>query len=550
MRILISALLLLGSLGVSGLTLANDQPSSPNILIIHSYNEFIPWNQAFQKGVNHWLAHDSKGSSIFREYLEAYRFHSLEQDQFAAYLAHKYRDKAIDMIIAESEEASRFMMKYPRLLGKILPVVFFSNEKVQFPFEHLLIKPDVEAVVSESIDLALRLHPKAKKAYIIDGQTPSSEVNSLLDAIREKTNLKAEVIKNFSFDELRMTVSRVPKDSIIFSTLVFEDRNGVKTYPKQVISWMVEHSQAPIFSFYSTLMGEGLVGGHLIDAELLAQTSLQAAYDYHLKGFFPQTQYDSSQNIVDVTALKRYGLNHDRVRSTTKLTNFPISFFDRHQQFFLVLLTLASVLFLASLLWVGYLSKHNRELHRLNDHLNKTKSKLDAANHVLNEMAMVDPLTKLYNRRAMMPILDEVLRRDNRNLSPSCILVCDIDNFKLINDEHGHDIGDEVLIGIGNLIKSRMRESDTLSRWGGEEFLILLPDTDTIGAKAIAEKLRKEIAEVSHSAKLLKVTVSIGVAELEPTMDFKESFRLADDALYQAKRCGKNRVVLKSLECD
>ena len=156
--------------------------------------------------------------------------------------------------------------------------------------------------------------------------------------------------------------------------------------------------------------------------------------------------------------------------------------------------------------------------------------------------AITDPLTGAYNRRQMEFTLDEAIERHLRTNASASVLLIDIDHFKKVNDELGHDAGDRVLKALVLLIKNRSRKLDRLFRMGGEEFLLLLPDTPVAAAMIQAENLSNRIAE-GGLLKNRQVTVSIGVAELQRGLAQEDWIKLADNALYQAKEGGRNRVV-------
>jgi len=162
--------------------------------------------------------------------------------------------------------------------------------------------------------------------------------------------------------------------------------------------------------------------------------------------------------------------------------------------------------------------------------------------HELLGQAITDPLTGAYNRRQMEFTLDEAIERHQRTGAPASILLIDIDHFKRINDDLGHDAGDVVLKSLVLLIKNRSRKLDRIFRMGGEEFLLLLPDTPGTAATIQAENLRNRIAE-GNLVKGRTVTVSIGVAECRRDLDKDAWIKIADTALYNAKHTGRNRVV-------
>ncbi|MBA2781249.1 GGDEF domain-containing protein [Billgrantia kenyensis] len=163
----------------------------------------------------------------------------------------------------------------------------------------------------------------------------------------------------------------------------------------------------------------------------------------------------------------------------------------------------------------------------------------------LTRLATVDPLTGLANRARLIDVFHWEQAQARRKGTPLSLLMLDLDRFKRINDEHGHEAGDTVLVAFARMLEKRLRETDLISRFGGEEFLVLLNNTDGKRALAIAEELRQSLEQlaIEHQGKILKLTVSIGVAEYGPDgMDLDALSRVADERLYQAKAKGRNRV--------
>ena len=172
-----------------------------------------------------------------------------------------------------------------------------------------------------------------------------------------------------------------------------------------------------------------------------------------------------------------------------------------------------------------------------------TKDRLDASNR---RLATTDALTGVANRRSIIFALDRDAARAKRVGEPLAVMVLDIDHFKRVNDEHGHLGGDQVLRHVVNVLCDRVRAQDMVGRYGGEEFLILLPDTDLAGALVLAEQLRQSVQDsVCHwQGQALSVTISIGVFAglLEPHDRWDMLIDAADRAMYRAKQNGRNRV--------
>jgi diguanylate cyclase (GGDEF)-like protein len=153
-----------------------------------------------------------------------------------------------------------------------------------------------------------------------------------------------------------------------------------------------------------------------------------------------------------------------------------------------------------------------------------------------------DPLTKIYNRKFFMSYFTQTLQQVARYKQDLSVVMIDIDNFKQVNDTYGHDIGDVVLIEVANIIKSNTRKSDIVSRFGGEEFIVLFPNTMKDNAYSVSEKIRCAVEE-NRFKTVGKITISLGVYTYNKGDDENSMIHKADNALYQAKKTGKNKVV-------
>lgn len=165
----------------------------------------------------------------------------------------------------------------------------------------------------------------------------------------------------------------------------------------------------------------------------------------------------------------------------------------------------------------------------------------------LSEIARIDPLTGLYNRRAFDECCDIEFSRAQRSGAPFAIIMCDLDHFKNVNDEYGHHVGDEVLRRFANTLKEHIRKHDVVARFGGEEFVLLLPGKDTEQGLEVAEKLRAKTADTQITIGddvCLTLSASFGVAHYDSSdREWSAVLHRADNALYAAKKQGRNRVV-------
>lgn len=172
--------------------------------------------------------------------------------------------------------------------------------------------------------------------------------------------------------------------------------------------------------------------------------------------------------------------------------------------------------------------------------------RVEAAYHEeVFRLSTTDGLTQLYNRRYFMEQVAREEARARRYGRPLSLVILDVDHFKEINDRHGHVGGDHVLRQLATLLRANLRQEDLLGRYGGEEFAILLPETDAEGGRSMAEKIRNlvESARFQFEEESIAVTVSAGISSTAPdTQDHEDLLRSADEKLYEAKRAGRNRV--------
>jgi two-component system, cell cycle response regulator len=182
----------------------------------------------------------------------------------------------------------------------------------------------------------------------------------------------------------------------------------------------------------------------------------------------------------------------------------------------------------------------------LQDKLRDKNRQLEEVLSKVEALAITDPLTDLYNRRHFENLIENEFANTARYKSPATCLMIDVDYFKRINDEYGHRTGDVVLKEISLIIKKCMRKVDTVARWGGEEFVVLLPRTKKEDSYAAAERILNSISGYAFTGVNGQITVSIGVAGIpDPSIDTAEKLVDASDAaMYEAKKSGRNRIVV------
>ena len=241
-----------------------------------------------------------------------------------------------------------------------------------------------------------------------------------------------------------------------------------------------------------------------------------------------QARFDSESKEKEIEILTRY-----REIQTLKLKEAEVFSYG-------LITGIVLLISLVVLVYSQYRMKSNS-----NNVIKEKNEALTKAYKRLQELAKADPLTGLLNRRAFMDVLEYERIRSERSGKPFALVMGDIDYFKSINDSYGHDYGDSVLNALASNMISSLRKQDTVCRWGGEEFIILLPETNLSGAQVAAEKIRKLISSEPHfyDGNAHTITMTFGVAEGNAVSDLEMCIKSADEAMYRGKAGGRNCVV-------
>ena len=175
---------------------------------------------------------------------------------------------------------------------------------------------------------------------------------------------------------------------------------------------------------------------------------------------------------------------------------------------------------------------------------------LESSKNALKHLSETDPMTDLCNRRHLNHTSKSIMELARRNKTALTVVMLDIDKFKKVNDTYGHDVGDNIIISIANILLEITRKSDLACRFGGEEFILLLPETSLEGAMVIAEKIRKKVESFSlrlEDEREVNITISLGVSQVDTENDLsmESAIKRADIALYKAKENGRNKVCVE-----
>jgi len=522
-------LFLLGGLLLFSASSLLSQESTRKFLVLQSYHSTLPWADSFVQGLEEIRGVYGNRLEYFIENLDSIRVTGgMNTAEWKDYLRRKYRSIRFDAILAESDLASTLAVDFMELAPGVPVILYPGMEGLQDPRVYGLSAQYEEAVES-TLALAVSQNPDIHKALFIVGNDPSSlYVRGIISPLFPLYGInEVEYFSGYSYAELEERAAHRDPESLVFFTPVFVDRFGVRKVPREVLERICALSSAPVYTFWSSMAGSGCVGGMMLDGRRTAMEMVRAAMDYMNGGAFPYS-YRNLQMVLDWSAMKHHGIPLSDWPEGALVINRPDPFFVRYYREVLTGIFILLGAFLAIIL-------------KVNQNLKEANRKVEAARREAETLSRIDTLTRLYNRRAMLPLISLEMERWNRHGRPVCLLLVDIDHFKRVNDTLGHEAGDSILMEFSACLASVCRKTDCVSRWGGEEFLILTPDTGLLNARIMAEKIRKEI-QTRTFFRADRITASIGVAELTGGETFESWFNRVDAAMYRAKASGRNCV--------
>ncbi|MBN2041671.1 MAG: GGDEF domain-containing protein [Spirochaetes bacterium] len=524
-----------------GDTYANNR--NYNILVLLTYHQSFPWTETFIEGLKRSREKYGKNLKYHIEILETLNLkNTLTDREQLYYLQKKYKHTKFDAVLAESSKASLFIEKYSSILAKDIPVIFYTANKIKCNSKKITFTADYNEAALRTLDLAIKQIPDIRNIYIITSNIEGYDIiiRNIRAQMMIRSEIKIHIIEDFSVQELLDRVKKIPEKSIIFYTLILEDRTGKRVVPRGLLSDVVKISKVPIYSFWSSLMGTGIVGGHMIDGVSTAEKMVEAAMDQINTGEFNK-QYNILRSFFDGMAMEKFGIDKNTLPSDAVIINTPPRMI--HLSYDNAVKAGIAIAFIIIAIFVF----RSRKLMNLNRKLNELNMELNYAKENAEKLARIDNLTGLNNRLAFFEKGEQICREAKRLNKPASLLMLDIDNFKDINDKYGHPPGDLVIKRIADILNECKREADIAVRFGGEEFVIVAPFTELDGAGSLAERIRikAENSIIEYGERQIRFTVSIGVYKTDPFIcDLDLGIKLADDALYKAKANGKNRVVL------
>lgn len=508
--------------------------AAENVFYLYTNSPDLPWTRSLSQGVTDTLSRRS-GWSLYHENLDLPRLSpDFDEAKWLEYLAWKYKSVKFDMAFAESAEASALLNEHGRELFGDIPIVLYSSTTIPSSKSVFALLSQSEKATAQTYQMARAQNPEANKLFIVNNTTIYDNLESELRSLALAEGLEVSTLSGFTLDSLYSAAGTLPSKSFIIYFPVYHDVADAQLIPYEVLKTLCARTSIPVYTLWTSLLGTGVVGGSMIDAKKTAAAMFLLADTYRDTGSY-EVDYSTVQPYLDWNAVVRFQLRVRSLPDDVVFVNKPISPFTAYRTEILVsalaVLTLFSLLLLFSY----------RLLTRANRSLLTANRELEAARAMAEDLSRHDSLTGLLNRRALMGLVNDEMARTLRTGMPLSALLLDVDHFKHVNDRYGHETGDRALKQIADTVKTAIRKTDRLARWGGEEFLIISPDTDSAQVAVMAEKVRIAVERCDfHEGPPIRI--SGGCSQFNGAEDFQTWLSRVDSALYRAKNEGRNRI--------
>ncbi|GAA0726926.1 hypothetical protein GCM10008905_23940 [Clostridium malenominatum] len=534
-----------------------------NILVLHSYNEGFAWTGSISKGINSVFDNGNINVNIKYDYMDLKENSSEEYiHTFFELQKSKYSHIKFDIIIASDNGVMEYLSKYGEELFNKVPVVFCGINEINPSIlskhsEYKIVVENIE--VEEMVKNILSIFPNTR-TFKVFGSDSTSGKNDFANIKRLPNKLSDNYEFNFyentPIDKVKLEIESSNKNTaFIFLTDPFIDENNHYRYINNLKDDFFKNSAVPLFSFWDFDLGYGTFGGKVTSAfyqgEEVGKIALSILKGSSLESI-PNISQSPNKYMFDYNQLKRFRINVNALPEGSIIVNEPYSFFEKYKS--LVIGAIVTFLFLITV--ISFLTiiinekrKNEMKLSNSYDELSAVYEELAATEEELR--AQYEELQENENRIEEMAYYDKVTGLPNRNyimerfeIKNSALIFLDIDEFKKVNDTLGHNKGDELLKKIAFRLKKYSPSNSMVGRFGGDEFLILIPEFYDI----------KELEEICNNLiNMFKVpfildgvrnyvTASLGIS-VAP-MDGEEIdvlLKNADTAMYRAKEQGKNQ---------
>ncbi|MFA9216421.1 MAG: diguanylate cyclase [Sphingomonadaceae bacterium] len=525
------------------------------VLVLYSLgaDSASAWQSLIHKGLDAELASKNLTTAvgIFEERFDVIRVGEAEGVAgMEQYLRTKYARIRFDTIITENYVAARFLSERPHLFAGVPRVYLNHGRRGWQPSDG--VGYEISADYQHAIGIIPRIAPTVRRIVIVGDNT--ARIQEMVADVRSvaagyRNQLQFEYWDSLTYEQLYREAAALGPDSAIFLLPAYHDSRGASSRPVEVARALAAATKVPIFTNLESLVVPGVVGGFVVSAERIGRA---------IGSILQQLPPDIAGipgYVFDYPTVQRLQLQH--LPERVEWLNRPQSVWEQYRLQIvggLTLIILEGVLISALVVALRgrrqSLLALDNERRQLEEHVRQRTLDLIDANSRLERLATTDPLTGIGNRRRMTEQINVELDRARRFHRPLALLMVDIDHFKEVNDQHGHEAGDRAIVAVSKALASGVRSIDLASRFGGEEFVLLMPETELEVACSAAERLRAEVAALrieGDDGQPFSLTISIGVAQAElnsaPPDTMSSLLIRADKVLYRAKHEGRNRVI-------
>lgn len=524
LRLAVVLLLLL----VAATAVRADTPK--HVLVLHTHHQGWEWSDGISRGIQQVFAPFSREIVLHFEYLDMGRgTGSSDFAQLAELLAFKWGRTDFDVVIAVGEGALQFLEQQSSRLLSDVPVIFCAVAPEAAAIDAMGRRATgVTAVAGHDATLRLMpaLHPETRRIVVlIDPRIISpNERRRLASRVLQPLmqQVAVEVWADPVWTELPARLVSLGPGDLLYLATFHPDRSVQDLAAAERVELVTHWSPVPVYGAYDFYLGRGVVGGMMTVAARQGERAGQMALRILSGASISDIGRPSAvvhHPMFDGRLLRRFHLKTDRLPDDSEVLHPAADFKERYARVFLYLAGAAVVISLLLCAAIMRQKRRQRQMAEINAALDtrvrERSAQLQLVHQKLKKQALVDGVTGLPNRRQTYQRLVDEAKKAQRYGHPLSVVLCDIDWLKGVNLEHGYALGDTILRDVGQTIRRTVREIDLVGRYGGEEFLVILPHTDIAQSRQTAERIQKEISQLRWEQGEVRITISTGLGQLK-----------------------------------
>ncbi len=506
-----------------------DNEDSFDILILHSYNRNLEWTEDIERGIRDKISGVSDNIVFSIDYMDA-KQHPDKKYQMYLYdfLSKKYYLNTFDLVITSDDAAFNFITTYSNLVSDNTPIFFCGvNNKVD---PNIIDTNRITGLIEtndykSTIDIMKKFHPERNKIIVINDSTITGKANkiNLEEIIPEYENeLEFEILDEINMNELLKRCENLSDNEMILLLSFTKDRSFNDFTYDESLRLISSHTDAPIYGLWNFYLGDGIVGGSLKNGYSQGAFLGEMVNSYLLGtpiSSIPIQTSKKDEYQFDYEQLAKFNIPMKLVPKEATIINKPYS---------IVNFVKTNIIYISGIILLLLIIM----LMSLNSSLSKKLLRQEKS------QARTDKLTGILNRRACFEVLDEKVQYCKENKADLTVCFADINKLKYVNDNYGHEAGDLLIKSIAEVFIKNVRKNDYVCRLGGDEFLVIFPETTTYQAQKILDHINNQIRKINHSNRYTFVlSFSYGFSQYDDKKCNNSStlISVADKQMYEDK---------------